>query len=842
MGSVNGPGLDGVEAAAGAAATATAEPGAAVAAAAVDRTPATAQVRMLLERGGGNPDPAAIARIVKACPQARGEVIALLQQTVGNRFVQEMIATLQTGGEAGADAEARPTASGTLPPALRAKMEMAFATDFADVRIHEGGEAAAMGAVAYAHGNDLHFAPGAYDPTSEAGQALIGHELAHVVQQRNGRSRVQAKGADGAPLDTDAGLEAEADTMGARAARGESTGMSAPAQAASAPTIQRYRVAMAGPEPWRVSETGRALVRSDGGPAARSKDVWADPLLIGTANNALTAAGSFIRVAAGNDTRQVIVREGGNNVALPEEVFGKAREISSGDQPRDYYQALNTELERVPPTGVLDRAHQLSGGKTDSTHEEMQHHYYEGLRQRRDEARTTDQTRTLVRVVPSFDRATAPPGVGGVYDAIDDRQHGRDVDNARPTVSHPDLPEPPMGIACHGMAPTLLLPSDCNDAARVVMGVSTNDEQPMVGQGGVAPQQVAPQPVDIQKTGGRTAHHEQAGLTALATSLAAYVLVVGQRGLPQNQVQVLQAQALLVANNPAVGMRALRVLRDTAPAVYADFAAYAQIDARVDPEVGDALVTYRLENSLFDVSRNARLYQALVDALMASLHINDVAARNILHQAGIDDTSTHIQIGQRRAALVQQLTNLAQGVQQGQAIPGVAEAKGAIDGHNLWNKHWAGVVMKDGGDIITLENDASTEDRPNGLKIGEQRRVINDGWGFAMYGTRQDDQTFHKQMMGTGDFGDFASTMRYRRPPQQAVVQPVQGLQPLTPVQRDILIYVRDHGAFDRDAFSLQHQHALFAITKAVKSIEDRFHDQNLVTCAQQADVQGLLA
>lgn len=106
-----------------------------------------------------------------------------------------------------------------LPAPVQAKMEDAFATDFSDVRVHQGPQASQLGALAYTQGSDLCFAPGQYDPHSESGQRLIGHELAHVVQQRNGRVEVP-QGKD-SPVNSDPGLEAEADAAGDRAARGE---------------------------------------------------------------------------------------------------------------------------------------------------------------------------------------------------------------------------------------------------------------------------------------------------------------------------------------------------------------------------------------------------------------------------------------------------------------------------------------------------------------------------------------------------------------------------------------------------------------------------------------------
>jgi len=65
-------------------------------------------------------------------------------------------------------------------------MERAFGADFSDVRVHEGGDAAALGALAYTRGSDVHFRPGESDPGARGGQELLGHELAHVVQQRQG--------------------------------------------------------------------------------------------------------------------------------------------------------------------------------------------------------------------------------------------------------------------------------------------------------------------------------------------------------------------------------------------------------------------------------------------------------------------------------------------------------------------------------------------------------------------------------------------------------------------------------------------------------------------------------
>ena len=102
-----------------------------------------------------------------------------------------------------------------LSQALLAKMESAFNADFSDVRVHIGPQAGRLGALAFTTGKDLYFAPGQYQPDSMQGQRLIGHELAHVIQQRQGRVRPSASGIS---VVLDQALEAEADRHGMRAA------------------------------------------------------------------------------------------------------------------------------------------------------------------------------------------------------------------------------------------------------------------------------------------------------------------------------------------------------------------------------------------------------------------------------------------------------------------------------------------------------------------------------------------------------------------------------------------------------------------------------------------------
>ena len=110
---------------------------------------------------------------------------------------------------------------GSMPAPVRSKMENSFGTNFGDVGIHtDSHQAKSMGALAFTQGNNVHFAPGQYNPQSSSGQALLGHELTHVVQQRAGRVAVPHQ-SKGAPINADHSLETEADQIGAKAAQGQ---------------------------------------------------------------------------------------------------------------------------------------------------------------------------------------------------------------------------------------------------------------------------------------------------------------------------------------------------------------------------------------------------------------------------------------------------------------------------------------------------------------------------------------------------------------------------------------------------------------------------------------------
>jgi hypothetical protein len=76
-----------------------------------------------------------------------------------------------------------PSKSQPLPPSLQHKYEAEFGASLSHVTLHESHVPTLKGAQAYTQGSEIHFPPGSLNPHTEEGQNLLGHELAHVVQQ-----------------------------------------------------------------------------------------------------------------------------------------------------------------------------------------------------------------------------------------------------------------------------------------------------------------------------------------------------------------------------------------------------------------------------------------------------------------------------------------------------------------------------------------------------------------------------------------------------------------------------------------------------------------------------------
>ncbi|HHG86273.1 MAG TPA: DUF4157 domain-containing protein, partial [Bacteroidetes bacterium] len=107
-----------------------------------------------------------------------------------------------------------------LPNDLQAVINQGLGGDFSSVEIIQNAPLPqSLGADALAQGNQIHFAPGKFDPNSPAGKELIGHEFKHIDQQRKGLVAATSQ-AKGLPANEDENLEKEADNFGQKVAQG----------------------------------------------------------------------------------------------------------------------------------------------------------------------------------------------------------------------------------------------------------------------------------------------------------------------------------------------------------------------------------------------------------------------------------------------------------------------------------------------------------------------------------------------------------------------------------------------------------------------------------------------
>lgn len=113
--------------------------------------------------------------------------------------------------------QARLDSGRSLDSGVRSQMESALGQDFSGVRVHTDSKAGDLSddlhARAFTVGRDIAFASGEYQPGTLIGDALIAHELAHVVQQGGGATTAPMQKGE---TESNA-LEEEADTSAAGA-------------------------------------------------------------------------------------------------------------------------------------------------------------------------------------------------------------------------------------------------------------------------------------------------------------------------------------------------------------------------------------------------------------------------------------------------------------------------------------------------------------------------------------------------------------------------------------------------------------------------------------------------
>lgn len=135
------------------------------------------------------------ARLIQrtcACGQAAG-VSGECAACASTRLLPQRIPGAPAASEVPASVHATLRTPGSpLPASVRGDMESHFSHDFSGVRVHTDSAAQqsahAINARAYTVGDHIVFGSGRFAPDTPAGQKLLGHELAHVVQQEGART------------------------------------------------------------------------------------------------------------------------------------------------------------------------------------------------------------------------------------------------------------------------------------------------------------------------------------------------------------------------------------------------------------------------------------------------------------------------------------------------------------------------------------------------------------------------------------------------------------------------------------------------------------------------------
>jgi hypothetical protein len=159
----------------------------------------------------------AAARLASGIVGAVGGALGSIGRAIGGIFTK----TRDGAPRQEADAErvlGRLGSGQALDSNAKARMERAMGHDFSSVRVHTDSRAAELSselnARAFTVGSEVAFAAGEYQPGTLIGDALLAHELAHVVQQSAAHTTVAAQSSESVGYDA---LEEDADRSATKA-------------------------------------------------------------------------------------------------------------------------------------------------------------------------------------------------------------------------------------------------------------------------------------------------------------------------------------------------------------------------------------------------------------------------------------------------------------------------------------------------------------------------------------------------------------------------------------------------------------------------------------------------
>jgi hypothetical protein len=162
-----------------------------------------AGLERLARRYAGVDGPTTIDALLTAIATRLGDQIGRWKRgaDVAGELAAQGLPEAAESVRAAGPAQAPLGAGASLDPGTAARMSGAFGESFGDVRVHSDDRAAAradaQGASAYTVGSSITFARGKYQPGTMEGDALLAHELAHVVQQRGASGDPRAAAATG---------------------------------------------------------------------------------------------------------------------------------------------------------------------------------------------------------------------------------------------------------------------------------------------------------------------------------------------------------------------------------------------------------------------------------------------------------------------------------------------------------------------------------------------------------------------------------------------------------------------------------------------------------------------
>ncbi|MDW3223310.1 MAG: DUF4157 domain-containing protein [Paracoccaceae bacterium] len=145
--------------------------------------------------------------------KAKGDVLSSdpVQRMEDEELLQGKAKMSKLASEQPVQRQADPGSGNGLPSALQAGVENLSGVDMSSVQVHyNSAKPSQLQAHAYAQGSAIHLGPGQ--------EHHLPHEAWHVAQQAQGRVKPTTQLA-GQQINDDAGLEGEADRMGARAMR-----------------------------------------------------------------------------------------------------------------------------------------------------------------------------------------------------------------------------------------------------------------------------------------------------------------------------------------------------------------------------------------------------------------------------------------------------------------------------------------------------------------------------------------------------------------------------------------------------------------------------------------------